>query len=142
MSNELDKLGKKMPFTVPDGFFETMPQRIGEAIDRENRRKRTGNIVKWTVSTAAAAAIIAIAFLAMKPTAAPVMDTGNGTLAATNTAAATTEAALGDDTALTTQDVKSDSTELYMSNEQLDEWLALAECDEFMNCVDNYDFYN
>lgn len=53
---DLEHIGKKMPYRVPEGFFETFPERMMQrvALRRRTRRRRL-----WIgLSTAAAAAVL------------------------------------------------------------------------------------
>lgn len=58
---DFDKMGKRMPYTVPDGFFTDMENdirmKIGESAAKNARKDRTLMRIAATALTAAAAAI-------------------------------------------------------------------------------------
>lgn len=119
MNNDIfDKVGKQTPFTVPEGFFESMSESIGQAVERENKRHKRSIIVKWTMSAAAAIAVLACSVAALQfNTTAPAA--GNSLLAS-----------------------YSEGSERYMTDEQLDEWIILTDNDEFINYEDNSEIFN
>lgn len=107
MNTQFDKIGKQMPFTVPEGFFDEMAVNIGNAVEKEQRKKQRISIIKWSMSAAAAATVAIVGLLAIKP-ATPA------------------------DQQLTA--CASDSTELYMTDEDLNTWVAINDNDEFLYC--------
>ena len=64
-----DKIGKQMPYRVPDGFFDSFEERIiGEV--RRNRRQgshRTLRLICRSIAGAAAIALLIIAFHPVLP---------------------------------------------------------------------------
>lgn len=61
MENELEKLGKKMPYTVPEGFFDTLEERLmQEAMENEKRPKKR-NVALWSgLAVAASLALLLV----------------------------------------------------------------------------------
>lgn len=112
MNTEFDKIGKQMPFTVPDGFFDEMASHIESAVEKEQRKKQRTSIIKWSMSAAAAATVAVVGLLAIKPTTP-----ADQQLMA----------------------CASDSTELYMTDEELDTWVAITNSDEFLYCSNEID---
>lgn len=110
MCNDNNNTGKQTPFTVPEGFFESMEARINAAVQQEHRKRQRTVIVRWAMAGAAAIMVAVTTLIVLWPSS----PARQGCLMA--------------------DAVKSDSTELYMSDTALDEWIALAENDEFLNC--------
>lgn len=114
MSNDiLNKVGKKTPFTVPDGFFETMHSDIVKAVEKEQRRKHRATIITWAMSAAAVLAIALISLSVLRPS-----------------------------TSNHTQDMLANNSDTYvtnMSDEELDMWITLTNNDEFLNCNNTED---
>lgn len=111
MSNDiLEKVGKKTPFTVPEGFFETMHSDIVKAVEKEQKRKHRATIITWAMSAAAAIAIALISFSVLQP----------------STGIQSTQDMLADN--------NSDTYLTNMSDEELDMWITLTNNDEFLNC--------
>ena len=48
MENELEKMGKKTPYTVPEGFFEDMEERLMQEVETKKRNLKTRNVALWT----------------------------------------------------------------------------------------------
>jgi hypothetical protein len=48
MENELEKMGKKMPYTVPEGFFDEMEERLMQEVETKKRNLKTRNVALWT----------------------------------------------------------------------------------------------
>ena len=59
-AQDLDRIGKKMPYKVPEGFFEEMPSRI---IERATRRQHRNNILRHVIRYTAVAATIALVWM-------------------------------------------------------------------------------
>lgn len=115
MNSEIDKLGKQMPFTVPEGFFDEMTTNIGQAVEKEQRKAQRASIIKWSMSAAAAATVAVITLLAIRPTT----------------------------TASDQQLVASihETPEAYMTDEDLDTWVAITSSDEFLYCNNEIETY-
>lgn len=66
---DFSKIGKRMPYKVPEGFFKEMEERIWEetghapAVPAPNRRAILPAALKWAMATAAIAALIFLANL-------------------------------------------------------------------------------
>ena len=68
MNEEFDfkKVGKRMPYSVPDGFFDQLENRVMSEIQQETKPKK-GRIVKMTFGAlTAAAAAVALFFVVHK----------------------------------------------------------------------------
>lgn len=136
MERELEKMGKAMPFTVPDGFFDEMQQRIWQAIDREQRKRNRTKFIAWSMSAAAATVIAVTATLAFFKPIAPTTTT---TLLASNeTAPVVAETIAQQPSGIETVTINSNDPEVYMTDEELDEWVTINEMDEFMQCENYY----
>ena len=48
MEIELEKMGKKTPYTVPEGFFEDMEERLMQEVEKKKRNLKTRNVALWT----------------------------------------------------------------------------------------------
>ncbi|MGM9859293.1 MAG: hypothetical protein ACI31C_00910 [Muribaculaceae bacterium] len=59
-AQDLDRIGKKMPYKVPEGFFEDMEKRIKEQTTEQSKRR---NILRHVIRYAAIAATIALVWL-------------------------------------------------------------------------------
>lgn len=116
MNNEIEKLSNKMPYTVPQGFFETMQARIEQAIDKVERRKQRLSIVKWSMATAATVAIAVLSLISLKPT-----------------------------TPLQPIHIAQDATEQNgigaIGDEELDLIVAINNSDVFLTCDDEFEVY-
>lgn len=136
MKRELEKYGKAMPFTVPDGFFDNMKHDIEQAIDREQRKRKRLLFVKWSMSAAAAIAIAVIATVAFFKPATP--STGSTLLANNETKPVVAETIAQQASNIETTTIVTDNPEVYMTDEELDEWVTINEMDEFMQCENYY----
>lgn len=107
MEEQLNNIGKRMPYTVPEGFFEEMHERLMDKtvgspssnvsyrLSADNTRRRF-----WMSAAAVVLLIAGVSFYALHRM-------GN------------TEASLLAD--------QSESVESYMTDEDLDEWIAIYE---------------
>ena len=48
MENDLENMEKKMPYTVPEGFFEDMEERLMQEVETKKRNRKLRNIALWT----------------------------------------------------------------------------------------------
>lgn len=64
-NNRLDKIGRQMPYRIPDSFFDDFENRIIAG----HRRRSTRHRVKMLLLPLGAAAAIAILLLAVRPAA-------------------------------------------------------------------------
>lgn len=102
--NEKNIIDRRIPYTVPDDFFESAAERLREEIARRRRMR----IVRLTVS---AAAVFAIVFA-----------TGYSLYRAAN-----------DDLSATTIQQIAEAPEQYMTDEELQQWVAFAESDIYFD---------
>ena len=102
--NEKNIIDRRIPYTVPDDFFESAAERLREEIARRRRMR----IVRLTAS---AAAVFAIVFA-----------TGYSLYRAAN-----------DDLSATTIQQIAEAPEQYMTDEELQQWVAFAESDIYFD---------
>ena len=62
MENEFKNIGKKMPYTVPDGYFEKMHERLS-AIPGRQRRAMTR---RWVSIAAAFVLVSSVGFFSLR----------------------------------------------------------------------------
>ena len=62
MENSFEKIGKKMPYTVPDGYFEQMHEQLS-AIPRRQRRVVT---FRWLAIAAAFVLVASVGFFSLR----------------------------------------------------------------------------
>ena len=61
MKNDLENIGKTMPYTVPDGFFETMEERLMQEVTATKKKPRQRNVALWTgIAIAASLALLLV----------------------------------------------------------------------------------
>ena len=48
MENDLEKMNKTMPYTVPDGFFEEMEERLMREVELKQKSQKLRNVALWT----------------------------------------------------------------------------------------------
>ena len=48
MENDLEKMKKTMPYTVPDGFFDMMEERLMQAMVTKKEKSNLRKIALWT----------------------------------------------------------------------------------------------
>lgn len=124
MENIFDKVGKRTPYRVPDGFFQDMEEAIK---DRTVRKSSTGFFSSngWRAMAAAVAALVvglvALSLLDRAPESSPMaladsLGHSESVLMAQGGEAETDE--VGD--------------EQYLSDEDLEVMIAFYECDPFM----------
>ena len=59
MENDLDKMSKTMPYTVPEGFFDEMEERLMQEVAPKKSKAR--NVVLWTsLAVAASLALLLV----------------------------------------------------------------------------------
>ena len=102
--NEKNIIDRRIPYTVPDDFFESAAERLRNEIARRRRMR----IVRLTAS---AAAVFAIVFA-----------TGYSLYRAAN-----------DDLSATTIQQIAEAPEQYMTDEELQQWVAFAESDIYFD---------
>lgn len=59
---DFGRVGRRLPYTVPDGFFETMEENVMQELDLkpEAASCRRGKIVRFSIMSLAAAAIVIV----------------------------------------------------------------------------------
>ena len=61
MENDLEKIGKQMPYTVPDGFFEKMEERLMQEATAKKKKSKLPKVVLWTgLAVAASLALLLV----------------------------------------------------------------------------------
>ena len=48
MENDLENMEKKMPYTVPEGFFEDMEERLMQEVETKKKNRKLRNTALWT----------------------------------------------------------------------------------------------
>jgi hypothetical protein len=48
MENDLEKMKKTMPYTVPEGFFDAMEERLMQEVTAKKKKSRLPKVVLWT----------------------------------------------------------------------------------------------
>ena len=48
MENDFEKMNKKMPYTVPEGFFEEMEERLMQEVEPKKNSRKLRNTALWT----------------------------------------------------------------------------------------------
>ena len=69
-SYDLDRIGKKMPYKVPDGFFEQLENDIRAKLDEQPvcpQRKNRHTLSMWLTALCASAAAVAVFWLCCYP---------------------------------------------------------------------------
>ena len=54
MENELEKMKKSTPYTVPEGFFDEMEKRFMQEVATEKKKPTVRKVALWTSLTVAA----------------------------------------------------------------------------------------
>lgn len=62
MENDLKKMSKTMPYTVPEGFFDEMEERLMQEVAPKKSKSKARNVVLWT-SLAVAASLALLLML-------------------------------------------------------------------------------
>lgn len=52
-----DKIGKRMPYTIPPGTFEDIECNVTNALSRRKKKKNMVHMLRWSVGLAVAASI-------------------------------------------------------------------------------------
>ena len=61
MENHLDKMKKSMPYTVPEGFFDEMEQRLIQEVATEKKKPTLRKVALWTsLAVAASLALLLV----------------------------------------------------------------------------------
>jgi hypothetical protein len=48
MENDLENMEKKMPYTVPEGFFDEMEKRLMQEVETKKKNRKLRNTALWT----------------------------------------------------------------------------------------------
>lgn len=48
MENDFEKMNKTMPYTVPEGFFEEMEERLMQEVEPKKDSRKLRNVTLWT----------------------------------------------------------------------------------------------
>ena len=61
MENNLEKMGKMMPYTVPEGFFDAMEERLMQEVTAKKKKSSLRRVVLWTgLAVAASLALLLV----------------------------------------------------------------------------------
>ena len=59
MENDLEKMNKTMPYTVPEGFFEEMEECLKQEVETKKDSRKIRNVALWTgLAVAASLALL------------------------------------------------------------------------------------
>ena len=66
---DFSQVGKKMPYTVPDGYFDQMEREVTARVKARlaNRSKRKTLVLRWALYAASVAACLVIAIATFTP---------------------------------------------------------------------------
>lgn len=48
MENDLENIEKKMPYTVPEGFFDEIEKRLMQEVETKKKNRKLRNTALWT----------------------------------------------------------------------------------------------
>ena len=138
MEFDIDKLDRSAPFTVPEGFFDTTRRDIEQSIARERKRTRRMHLLRWSMGAAAALAVAVTASIALHNTQPAVPPHGQNTLLASNNqqqvATAESIATPQGSKEITQATQPVENLESYLTDDELDECIAINDVDEFLHC--------
>ena len=61
MENDLEKMSKTMPYTVPEGFFDEMEERLMQEVEPKKSKSKARNVAFWTsLAVAASLALLLV----------------------------------------------------------------------------------
>ena len=61
METNLEKIGKQVPYTVPDGFFEEMEERLLQEVATKKKKSSLRKVALWTgLAVAASLALLLV----------------------------------------------------------------------------------
>ena len=61
MENDLEKINKTMPYTVPEGFFDEMEERLMQEVTTEKKKPTVRKVALWTsLAVAASLALLLV----------------------------------------------------------------------------------
>lgn len=64
---DFDKIGKRMPYSVPSGTFEEIEHNVTSVLNRRKKRKNMVHLLRWGAGLAVAASIALL--IVVRPTA-------------------------------------------------------------------------
>ena len=67
MENDMEKTGKTMPYTVPDGFFEAMEERLMQEMTTKKKKSGLRRAVLWPSIAVAASLALLLVLRQQKP---------------------------------------------------------------------------
>lgn len=76
---DFDKIGKRMPYTVPSGTFEEIEHNVTSVLSRRKKRKNMVHMLRWGAGLAVAASIALL--IVIKPTSPTSSATSDDLLA-------------------------------------------------------------
>ena len=109
MEDNLNNIGKRLPYEVPEGFFDTMHGRI---LAQTARKSRPFLAVRWIAAAAVVAIVASTAFFVLRHT--------------NQTGISTEKTAL------------AESAEQYFTDEEIESWVAFYDDDMFLTELSEY----
>lgn len=76
---DFDKIGKRMPYSVPSGTFEEIEHNVTNALSRRKKRKNMVHMLRWGAGLAVVASIALL--IVVRPTAPASSATSDDLLA-------------------------------------------------------------
>ena len=67
MENDLEKMKKTMPYTVPEGFFDAMEERLMQEVETKKKSRKLRNAALWTGFAVAASLALLLVVWQMTP---------------------------------------------------------------------------
>ena len=67
MENDLEKMKKTMPYTVPEGFFDAMEERLMQEVEIKKKSRKIRNAALWTGFAVAASLALLLVVWQMTP---------------------------------------------------------------------------
>ena len=67
MENDLEKMKKTMPYTVPDGFFDMMEERLMQETVTKKEKSKLRKVTLWTGLAVAASLALLLVLRQMTP---------------------------------------------------------------------------
>lgn len=67
MENDLEKMKKTMPYTVPDGFFDMMEERLMQETVTKKEKSKLRKVALWTGLAVAASLALLLVLRQMTP---------------------------------------------------------------------------
>ena len=65
---DFSNIGKKMPYTVPDNFFDKLEENVMNEVKAQPTTKKKGSVIRMAIRTALAVAACVALFLVVKKT--------------------------------------------------------------------------